>query len=563
MKRETASIGMLHCLLWLAVLCVGLPLPALAQTRAWLDRQQIALGDSVALTVESDRDATLDTAPLQADFEVGNQTRSRQVAWSNGAMQRTTVYGIELIPRRSGSVTVPSLQIGSERTAPLALQVVAAAPARNDGSARAFVETQLDDRAPYVQQSVGVVVRLYYAAQLAAGQLVLDTPEGASLQVVGQDRTDVREVGGRRYNVVERRYLLIPERSGALTLAGARFDGRVAGGFFEDMFGGGDGRLAARGAVQTLQVQAQPADAPQPWLPLHDLRLRYTQAPSQARTGEAVTVEVEATARGATRAQFTTLPVPALGDAAQVFAEPAQYTETFAGGSPQLKVTRRYSIVPRTAGELQVPGVQMHWWDVAAGQARVARVPDLQLKVVAGPAGNPAPPAQAIDTGAPLPGTPAPAGVIASSAAPAGPMPWPWIALAVLTVLWLATLYWGWRRGRAASGGRSEAAAAPVAADTRRGLAELKRALDHGELREAEAALCALAGVARLEQVLPRLQDARQRLALQHLQRARWAGEGELPAVRRELRAAFHDGPHWLPASAPVHTALPPLYPPH
>ena len=34
-------------------------------------------------------------------------------------------------------------------------------------------------------------------------------------------------------------------------------------------------------------------------------------------------LQVEATAVGATRAQFPELPVPALGDAAQVFAEPA------------------------------------------------------------------------------------------------------------------------------------------------------------------------------------------------------------------------------------------------
>ena len=90
---------------------------------------------------------------------------------------------------------------------------------------------------------------------------MLDTPAGASLQRVGDDRTDVRQVNGRRYNVVERRFLLIPERSGALRLAGARFSGRSAGGFFDDFFGGGDGRMNATGADRTLQVQAQPAQA--------------------------------------------------------------------------------------------------------------------------------------------------------------------------------------------------------------------------------------------------------------------------------------------------------------
>jgi hypothetical protein len=152
-----------------------------------------------------------------------------------------------------------------------------------------------------------VVVRLYYASQLLSGELGLDTPEGASLQRVGEDRSLVREINGRRYNLVERRYLLIPERSGPLLLAGARFNGRSAGGFFDDMFGG-DGRLRASAPDRTLQVRPQPDAAPQPWLPLHDLRLRYTAAPTRARAGEAATVVIEAVADGATHAQFPELP---------------------------------------------------------------------------------------------------------------------------------------------------------------------------------------------------------------------------------------------------------------
>ncbi len=323
----------------LAALLLWLPLLAWAQPRAWLDRDRIAMGDTVTLNVESDQGAP-DFTPLRTDFDLSGQTSSRQVAWSNGSMQQRNLYGVALTPRRSGALVVPGLQVGSVRTAPLTLQVDAAAVAGPDSNAVAFIETVVDDETPYVQQSVGVVVRLYFASQLASGELVLDTPVGASLQRVGDDRTDVRQVNGRRYNVVERRFLLIPERSGALRLAGARFSGRSAGGFFDDFFGGGDGRMNATGADRTLQVQAQPAQAPQPWLPLQGLQLRYTSAPTSARTGEAANVVVEAIAEGATRAQFTDLPVPDVGNAAQVFAEPAQYEETFNGSTPRLKITR-------------------------------------------------------------------------------------------------------------------------------------------------------------------------------------------------------------------------------
>ena len=71
-----------------------------------------------------------------------------------------------------------------------------------------------------------------------------------------------------------------------------------------------------------------------------------------------------------------------------------------------------------------------------------------------------------------------------------------------------------------------------------------------------------LAGVSRLELVQAKLSDERQRQALQALQKARWAGDGDLPDVRRELKQAFHDGPHWSAPVTSTQTGLPPLYPP-
>lgn len=553
----------------LAALLLWLPLLAWAQPRAWLDRDRIAMGDTVTLNVESDQGAP-DFTPLRTDFDLSGQTSSRQVEWSNGSMQQRNLYGVALTPRRSGALVVPGLQVGSVRTAPLTLQVDAAAVAGPDSNAMAFIETVVDDDTPYVQQSVGVVVRLYFASQLASGELVLDTPAGASLQRVGDDRTDVRQVNGRRYNVVERRFLLIPERSGALRLAGARFSGRSAGGFFDDFFGGGDGRMNATGADRTLQVQAQPAQAPQPWLPLQSLQLRYTSAPTSARTGEAANVVVEAVAEGATRAQFTDLPVPDVGTNAQVFAEPTQYEETFNGSTPRLKITRRYSIVPRQPGSLVVPGPRLPWWDVRNGKAQEAKLPDLTLAVAAGTGTGTASPAPLppIDTDAALPGADGQDSRIAATdprASGLSERPWPWMAAAIgLALLWLLTLLWGWQRGRRPRAVAPVAgkASVPTAASGRAGLAELRRALDGEGFDQVEAQLCAMAGVERVEQVIARLGDAAQRQVLQDLQQARWGGQGDLARLRTRLREVFRDGPHWSAPAGTADTDLAPLYPP-
>ncbi|KAB0534047.1 BatD family protein [Xanthomonas cissicola] len=571
-----AAIGMLASVALLACAPVG------AVTRAWLDRDSVNAGDVAMLNIETDqRGVDPDYTPLRTDFLLGAKSANQQMQVANGSVTVRALFGVVLTPRKSGELIVPAIRVGNERTEPLRLQVVGAAndPASSSGNAagvpsaaqgneEAFVQTQVDDPQPYVQQSVGVVVRLYFATQLASGELDLEAPDGASMQRVGDDVSSVKVVNGRQYNVVERRYLLVPERSGRLLLPPARFNGRSVGGFFDDYFGRGNGELSARSASIPLQVRAQPANAPQPWLPLRSLQLRYTTTPQRATAGEAAQFVVEASARGATQAQFPELPTPSVPDA-QVFAEPPQFEERFVDGSPQLRLTRRYSIVPNRAGPLVVPGLQMAWWDVGAGAAKTASLPDLTLDVAAG-SGAFATPAQA-PTPHPTPDQSAstPDRTLTLQAPSPAQPPWGWIAAAIgFALLWIATLVWALVRRRGAqrgasggTGGDGSNGPAEVGRATH-GVAELRRALDTGGMDDVAAVLCGMAGVADIDAVVAALADPAQQAAVARMQRARWGGDGDVTGARAALREAFAKGPRWHHASAAEPEVLAPLYPP-
>lgn len=551
---------------WL-LLCLLLawPLSSLAATRAWLEQSQVSLGQAVTLNVETDAvSATPDLTPLMRDFEVEGQSDSRSVQLVNGRMSSRTTFALTLRPRRAGTLAIPALQVGNERSVPLVLEVTATATASAASNGLVFVETEVDDARPYVQQSVGVTVRLFYATPLVSGQLDLDPPDGALLQRVGEIVQSSREIDGRRYNTAERRFLLVPERSGPLTLPGARFSGRGAGGWMDDLLGGNSREVNITGTPRVLQVRPQPADAGQPWLPVRDLRLRYTAVPEQMRTGEAATFAIETTVVGATQAQLPELPAPAV-PGAQVFAEPPQYDETFVGGTPQVKLTRRYSIVPSTPGTLMVPGVAMAWWDVRAGANKRATLPDLTIPVVAGSGQAPRPPVR--DGAAPASLSPPGDGVIALAGERRVPAHlWPWLA-AGFALLWLATLVWGLSRGqRGTAVSRDRAAAAGSGASVSfatHTAADLKRVLDAGDLDDIEVVLCGMARPVAidLEDLERRLAAPSQRAAVDLLRRARWAG-GDPAQARLALREAFRGGPQWQARDAGVaDEPLPPLYP--
>ena len=533
-------------LAWLLAVIV---LPVHAQTRAWLDRAQVGHGETATLNIQTDQSvSSIDYAPLQRQFDVGGQTVRRSYQRSNGRSTTTSLFAVGIRPRAPGVFSVPALRVGNTTTAPLQLTVVAPSVMPASGDADAFVETVVDAARPYVQQAVGVQVRLHYAVPLMSGQLEQDPPTGASLRQVGEDLTYQRQIDGRRYNVVERRFLLIPERSGVLTLPGARFNGQTMGGFFDQVFDDGRKAVSAASPARRLDVQPIPARAPQPWLPLHDLKLRYAQAPTQARAGEAVAVEIEVIADGASAAQ---LPPVTLADTPglQLFADPPQVDEQFVDGRPRSILRRRISIVPLQAGTVSVGGPRIEWWDAAQGVARTAMLPPLQLQVAPGE-GVAKDPAEApakleADAGA---------GASAAAAGAVWSRWWIWILLVGVAVL--AALAW-WRWPRASQ----DVAPKPDVAKTMP-IPPLKAALAGGDLALIAQALGAAAGLRSddLDAVRKRLDDAAQLDAVIQLQAARW-GDGDAGSALAALRRAFAKGARWRVAARASGSLLPPLYP--
>ena len=573
-------IRCIRALLFGLLLVAALPLSA--ATRVTLSQDAVQLGGSVVLTIETDQPvASPDLAPLGGDFRVGGIDSARQIRIENGGLQTTQEIRIQLRPLRAGLLKIPALAIGNQRTAPLLLEVLASgqapsAPARassaaTDAAGPVFVETVLDDDTPYVQQAVGVSTRLYYAVDLYNGDFRQPEPsQGGSLQPLGQDSRSLRVVGERQYQVLERHYLLIPERSGVLRLPGATFNGEGESGFLDGLFGNGRDVVSAEAPARTLRVKPIPAGAGASWLPARKVAMTIASPPDRVRAGEAFDLVVELRVDGATAAQLPELRLEA--DGAQVFAEPAQPAETFADGRPQVVLARRFSIVPQQAGELRLRVAAIAWWDVAADALRSAGVQEMRLQVLPG-------------VGAPVrPLTPPPAHGARGEGnqtanAPASPlrgiMLWAMAlgALAVAVLLaWLAS-----RHGRSSnSSGKPTQAAANESARGRGGVAaadagkaassarreELRRALAQGDLPAIARLLPLMANpsVATLGEAKARLADAEQVDAVTLLERALW-GAGDADAARSALGLAFARGPEWRAQAAVERRLLPPLYP--
>lgn len=520
-----------------------------ATPRAWLDRARINEGDTVTLNIESESSATPDFSVLEPDFDLRGQSSQTQTTISNGSVSTRTLWAVALEPHRSGTLQIPAIPVGKESTLPLVLTVSAAAVGAQAEGQDVFLEVQVDTRSPYVGQAVIYTLRLNYAITLLDGDL--DTPQvdGADFRRIGDDVSYQRVIAGRRYQTLERRFVMSPERSGELTLNGPRFRGRTLSGLRDSMLGGARA-ISAIGESLTLSVRPQPTQAISPWLPASAASLDMTAPATTAHVGEPVNLELHLHVEGAQAAQVPELKLPDV-PGLRVFPDVAKVNERMVDGVLQADVRRRFALVASKPGTVQIPDVQVPWWNVTTDQPGFATAAGITIEVA---------PALASDAGGPepvtIPDVPATTAIATAPNPPGSVRGWQLLSAALL-LLWLGTAGLAWRRGAL----RSQPRKAPTANRPRDEDAErvLRRALANDDLAGVDSALHRIAAGQSLDALLD---DPEQRAAVALMRAALW-GQGDRVAARAALRKAFAGGVQLTakPVAGATPEPLPPLYP--
>ncbi|NBC50099.1 MAG: hypothetical protein GVY22_19445, partial [Gammaproteobacteria bacterium] len=397
------------------VLLCSLASTALGAVRAYLDREQVYEGDQVRLTIEAQGrtpDSQPDLAPLRKDFRVGGTGTSRQTQIINGRRSDRTSWQIALEPKRLGTLRIPAIAVGSERTEPLTLKVEPV-PAGGLGAPgdKVWLEVELGADADelIVQQQVPLTVRAYSAQPLIDYAIEMPAVDGVMLTRIGRDSGHLTTRAGRQYRVIERRFTLNPERSGPLRIPPITFraelkavsNGRGArapglSGLFDDpMFDrmlGGIGPapglgvfergepVRARSEALELEVAPAPASFGGPhWLPAAELEVQDSWNPADGGevprlvVGEPVTRTLTLVATGLAGSQIPQIEVP-VPDGFRFYREQPE-AETRSDGETLIGVSRQQvTLIPTRGGDRVLPRIAVPWWDTERAEERTAVV---------------------------------------------------------------------------------------------------------------------------------------------------------------------------------------------
>lgn len=461
---------------------------AWAAVVASVDRPTVDLNESFTLEVSVDvlTDEEPDFSILEDDFYVGQVSKLSSTSIVNGQMTRSMTWSVSLMAKRTGAIQIPPIAVGAERSngVPIVVNEAAYAP---PGEADVFVTSDVDVDETWVQAQILYRIRIYRAVPTRQPALREPAISGVEtlVELAGDDRQYESVLNGKPYSVIERTIALFPQESGEISISPAMFEARVLR----------NGRITGRKVFQSdahtinvAPIPPPPADRPDAaWLPARDVTLGedWSRRFDELEAGEPVTREIMLSALGQLETQLPAIDAPGV-DGLNVYADKPEFRRTVEAGGIRGQRKDQFAIIGLAGGEVELPPVEVPWWDVEAGEWQVASLParTLTIKQVGGPQtvaeADPVGAASAANEFGPE-GPP-------TEAAPTSPQEqiaavtfWQ-RATEILAIVWLLTLAGWWWSSRSAQRKRREAREPKAPPLRKQQSASLKKA------REAAAA---------------------------------------------------------------------------
>lgn len=452
MKRYLSG-SLLCCLLCWAV-------PGAAAIDMSIQHEPLYVNESFILVYESaDSDADdPDLKALQQDFEVLGSARSSRIEltdpnqtrgqhWSLQFSPKHSRWEIQLMPKRSGEITIPALTFGQLKSPERTVTINESAGGDSEYDDVVFVEMEADTNTSYEGAQIILELRLYRAMDTFNSSL--SKPEfidGVAVVEQLSERTYRVRRNQRSYQVLERRYALFPQGSGELQIKPTVFRGEInTGRMFVNPMGPdasrGQQRSSAKVIVResaAITIDVRPALTTSNWLPAANVSLEeeWSEEPPEFSVGQPITRTLQITARAQTASQLPSL-VQSVPDSVKTYPEQPYLDTERAEDGVLGKRIERLALIPQQAGELTLPAIKIPWFNVHAGRMQEAELPARTVMVLPGRATASAQAQQDATSGVVAPAVAVEP--VSSSTV------WPWLTV-LFASAWLLTLFLWWQQ---------------------------------------------------------------------------------------------------------------------
>ena len=416
-----------------ALAALLLPLAVLAQSTIKVDVLNIVEASerfNVVFVVEGEHaPSDFSWAPTD-DFQLvwGPQKgSSTSIQMINGKVTRSSqnTYTYILLPKKTGTFTLPpatatvkgetirsrsftvevvsggssSAPHGQQQATPSGAPQESAAPAAASGE-DIFLRFSMAKKNLVVGEPVTAVLKLYQRADIAGFEGAKFPTFNGFWSTETEAPTNVQfqreQVGNNIYNAaVLRRYVLIPQKSGALQIDPAELTCIVnvrsrrprTGSIFDDFFGDDYTQVkrTVRTAPVTVNVSALPSGAPASFTGgVGSYNISASLSKDTLKTHDAASLLVTVSGSG----NVTLLEAPKVQFPPDFDMYDVKATQKTDKAGTSGSKTFEYPFIPRSAGEFVIAPVKFSWYDIKSGRYMTAATDSLRISVAKGAGGG-------------------------------------------------------------------------------------------------------------------------------------------------------------------------------
>ncbi|MET1078367.1 MULTISPECIES: BatD family protein [Pseudomonas] len=362
-----------------------------AELVASVDRSRLNSGETVELTLETS-DMTQfgkpDLTPLEPLFEVRGTRQVNQLTTLDGDNRATTRWIITLLPRQTGSVEIAALQLGEAQSQPITLQVVQSETQDSRQKlAPVFIDASLDQNSVYVQAQAILTLRIYHSVSLYDDSSLPPLQiADVRIEQLGESRTYEKDINGLRHGVIEMRYAIYPQHSGALIIPAQIFNAALVDATSQVPKSGKLMRVSSSEIMLAVKAKpdAYPADVP--WLPARSLSLSesWNPPPDHAQVGDSLTRRLTVKAEGLASSQLPPLPATDVNGLRRYPDQPVLGNHNSERGLIGSREDRE-ALVPTRSGAIELPAVEVTWWNTLEDHLEHSSLPAQTLQVANNP----------------------------------------------------------------------------------------------------------------------------------------------------------------------------------
>lgn len=371
--KRFAPFGVNTVVTILVVLCAA---NAHGQATATLSADVVSEFESVTLTVTDRNRNTIDPdfSALERDFEISQVSTESNIRIENGRMESTKNWRLELMPKRTGTIDIPPIVVGSSRTNALRLRVNPISASERDYiSKTAFFETIVSHDQQYPQAAIYVTRRMLYTSQARIPSM----PQDKQLEIVDAtvlpigSRETLRETrNGVEYYVMQWRYVVFAEKSGTMKVPGENARVAIYGNQFRPQI---RSIFAEEKHITILPI---PNEFPQdkPWFPASKIELTQSFEPADTKTlklGDALTRSITVRARDSYQSALLPLELDSIEDL-RVYPEQAVVDSVLDGDRVWGTQSRSFNLIPVEPGLVTIPEFGLTWWDTEARELKIS-----------------------------------------------------------------------------------------------------------------------------------------------------------------------------------------------